>query len=95
MTVAWLQARQEESISINQSLTTLGLVISTLAARGQGAKTGRGGIAAAEAGHVPYRNSKLTHMLKDSLGGSVRHSLPLDNAAPVAQQSEQRLWHRR
>ena len=59
--------RQQESISINQSLTTLGLVISTLAG-------GAGGAGSAGAGasqqHVPYRNSKLTHLLKESLGGS-------------------------
>ena len=54
--------RQQESISINQSLTTLGLVIGTLAS----AQGGGGGSAA----HVPYRNSKLTHLLKESLGGS-------------------------
>ena len=50
--------RRQESIAINQSLTTLGLVISTLAARDT------------RDAHVPYRNSKLTHLLKDSLGGT-------------------------
>ena len=38
--------RRQESISINQSLTTLGLVISTLAAGGGKSEQ-----------HVPYRNS--------------------------------------
>ena len=52
------QLRRQESIAINQSLTTLGLVISTLAARDT------------RDAHVPYRNSKLTHLLKDSLGGT-------------------------
>ena len=50
--------RRQESIAINQSLTTLGLVISTLASRDT------------RDAHVPYRNSKLTHLLKDSLGGT-------------------------
>jgi len=57
--------RRQESIAINQSLTTLGLVISTLASRDHGGKGG-----AQQEAHVPYRNSKLTHLLKDSLGGS-------------------------
>ncbi len=26
-------------------------------------------------GHVPYRNSKLTHLLKDSLGGATRTAM--------------------
>ena len=55
--------RRQESISINQSLTTLGLVISTLAAGGGKSEQ-----------HVPYRNSKLTHLLKDALGGAARNS---------------------
>ena len=54
--------RRQESISINQSLTTLGLVISTLAAGGGKSEQ-----------HVPYRNSKLTHLLKDALGGAARN----------------------
>eukprot|EP00966_Prymnesium_polylepis_P057866 1340252-Prymnesium_polylepis.1 len=56
------EQRRHESISINQSLTTLGLVISTLAARQQGAQH--------RSSHVPYRNSKLTHLLRESLGGN-------------------------
>jgi len=79
-------ARQQEAIAINQSLTTLGLVIKTLAEQQQqqppqqpppppGAAGGaQGGASSAtgkdSAAHVPYRNSKLTHLLKESLGGS-------------------------
>ncbi|KOO33838.1 kinesin-like protein [Chrysochromulina tobinii] len=51
-------ARQQEAIAINQSLTTLGL-------GGASSATGKD-----SAAHVPYRNSKLTHLLKESLGGS-------------------------
>ena len=51
---------QTETGSINRSLMALGKVISALSEHG-----GRAG-----AGHVPYRDSKLTKLLMDSLGGS-------------------------
>ncbi|KAJ2307205.1 hypothetical protein IWW55_001089, partial [Coemansia sp. RSA 2706] len=53
--------RQREGISINTGLLALGNVISALGdpKRGQYA-------------HVPYRESKLTYMLRDSLGGSAQ-----------------------
>jgi kinesin family member C1 len=47
--------RMKETQSINKSLACLGDVIEAL---------GRG------SGHVPYRNSKLTHLLQYSLGGN-------------------------
>eukprot|EP00919_Chromeraceae_sp_WS-2016_P044133 GHVR01105178.1.p1 GENE.GHVR01105178.1~~GHVR01105178.1.p1 ORF type:complete len:1050 (+),score=298.05 GHVR01105178.1:81-3230(+) len=49
--------RLKEGAMINQSLSTLGVVISKLA-------DGRGG------GHVPFRNSKLTFLLSESLSGN-------------------------
>ncbi len=49
--------RLVEAASINQSLSALGLIFSAL---GSGQK------------HVPYRNSKLTHILQDSLGGDAK-----------------------
>jgi hypothetical protein len=52
--------RLKEGNVINQSLSTLGKVISTLAERGKAKK----------AIHVPYRESTLTWLLKDSLGGN-------------------------
>lgn len=55
--------RLEESKSINQSLSTLGAVISALTAP-QRPNTPRR--------HVPYRNSKLTRLLEDSIGGNCK-----------------------
>jgi kinesin family member C2/C3 len=43
-----------EAAAINKSLTALGQVFKSLATNTP---------------HVPYRNSKLTHVLQDSLGG--------------------------
>ena len=52
--------RFEESVSINRSLFALGNVISAL-----GDEKRR-----KEITHVPYRDSKLTRLLKDSFGGN-------------------------
>lgn len=49
--------RAKEGISINAGLASLGKVISQLSSRSGG-------------GHVSYRDSKLTRMLQDSLGGN-------------------------
>lgn len=51
----------EEAKMINQSLSTLGKVISALTDAGQK--------------HVPYRDSKLTRLLSQSLGGNAKTSL--------------------
>ncbi|CAI5441959.1 unnamed protein product [Caenorhabditis angaria] len=52
--------RAKEAGSINQSLLTLGRVIRSLTTNAQ---------------HIPYRESKLTRLLQDSLGGSTITSL--------------------
>ncbi|CAG9316114.1 unnamed protein product [Blepharisma stoltei] len=49
--------RMVEACNINQSLTSLGKVLYSLAAK---------------QAHIPYRDSKLTHLLKDSLSGDAK-----------------------
>eukprot|EP01062_Namystynia_karyoxenos_P083573 TRINITY_DN9633_c3_g1_i1.p1 TRINITY_DN9633_c3_g1~~TRINITY_DN9633_c3_g1_i1.p1 ORF type:complete len:635 (+),score=190.68 TRINITY_DN9633_c3_g1_i1:121-1905(+) len=56
----------QESIHINKSLLVLGQVISVLAER---QSTPSGGA------HIPYRDSKLTKLLMDSLGGAARTAM--------------------
>ena len=58
-------ARLKEGAEINRSLSTLGRVIAALADLSTGKK--KKGTAAAQ---VPYRDSVLTWLLKDSLGGN-------------------------
>lgn len=60
--------RLRETQSINKSLSALGDVIQAL---------GR------EGGHVPFRNSKLTFLLKQSLGGNCK-TLMFVNISPLA-----------
>ncbi|KAH8303676.1 hypothetical protein KR018_011135, partial [Drosophila ironensis] len=52
--------RVRETVNINQSLLTLGRVITALVDR---------------APHVPYRESKLTRLLQESLGGRTKTSI--------------------
>ncbi|XP_066910744.1 kinesin-like protein KIF11 [Clytia hemisphaerica] len=55
-----MEKRAREAGNINQSLLTLGRVITALVEN---------------APHVPYRESKLTRLLKDSLGGRTKTSI--------------------
>lgn len=62
--------RLKEGAAINQSLSSLGNCISALA--------DNAALAKGKKKLVPYRNSKLTHLLKDSLGTSRIMYLDLD-----------------
>ncbi|GAV63199.1 Kinesin domain-containing protein, partial [Cephalotus follicularis] len=54
----------EEAKTINKSLSDLGNVINALTCGSQG-----------KANHIPYRDSKLTRILQDALGGNSRTAL--------------------
>eukprot|EP00435_Cladocopium_sp_Y103_P021684 s2547_g5.t1 len=62
-------SRFKESVSINSGLLALGNVISAL---GDPAKKGLARDLHEGGSHVPYRESKLTRLLQDSLGGNSR-----------------------
>ncbi|CAL5224582.1 g7289 [Coccomyxa viridis] len=70
----------KEASSINKSLFTLGKVISALAENGAGGNQV----------HVPYRDSKLTKLLMDSLGGSAL-ALMVACCSPAASSLEETL----
>ncbi|KAL3530221.1 hypothetical protein ACH5RR_009543 [Cinchona calisaya] len=62
--------RLKEATNINKSLSTLGLVIMNLVNISNGKSL-----------HVPYRDSKLTFLLQDSLGGNAKTSI-IANISP-------------
>ena len=59
--------RKDEAININLSLSTLGLVIKSLVD--------------AKSKHIPYRDSQLTRLLQDSLGGNTK-TVMIANVGP-------------
>ena len=67
--------RLKEATSINCSLTTLGTCMKKLAEK---------------SGHVPFRESVLTRLLSDSLGGNCKTTL-LIAASPCAYNVEETL----
>ncbi|KAL4437763.1 hypothetical protein ABPG77_005675 [Micractinium sp. CCAP 211/92] len=70
-----IEQRAKEAGNINKSLLTLGRVITALV-EGQG--------------HVPYRDSKLTRLLRDSLGGKTKTCI-IATIAPTVQCQEETL----
>ncbi|KAH0587005.1 hypothetical protein H2248_005824 [Termitomyces sp. 'cryptogamus'] len=66
--------RLKEGANINKSLTTLGKVISALAMASQ-ADHGRKGKKGRAEEFIPYRDSVLTWLLKDSLGGNSKTAM--------------------
>ncbi|TQD69334.1 hypothetical protein C1H46_045133 [Malus baccata] len=62
--------RLKEATNINKSLSTLGLVIMNLVNMSNGKSL-----------HVPYRDSKLTFLLQDSLGGNSK-TIIIANISP-------------
>ncbi|KAH9483011.1 Kinesin-like protein [Psilocybe cubensis] len=65
--------RLKEGANINKSLTTLGKVISSLAMASQ--NEGKKGKKGKAEDFVPYRDSVLTWLLKDSLGGNSKTAM--------------------
>ena len=63
--------RLKEAGAINKSLTALGIVINSLVEISEGRHR-----------HVHYRDSKLTFLLRDSLGGNSK-TLIIANVTPV------------
>lgn len=67
--------RLKEAGNINRSLLALSLVITSLTSSSASASS-------ASTNHIPYRDSKLTHLLKDSLGGNSKTVL-IANICPI------------
>lgn len=63
----------EEAKKINASLSTLGKVISAISKN---------------APHIPYRDSKLTRLLKESLGGNNKTTLIVNCSMHISQIEE-------
>ena len=62
----------KQGANINKSLSALGNVINALAENAKSTKrsSGSSGGSSGSSVHVPYRNSKLTRVLQESLGGN-------------------------
>ena len=69
--------RLREGIEINKGLLALGNVVAALASNEEGKNSRK---------HAPFRDSKLTRLLKDSLGGTARRR----NRAAVASMASPR-----
>jgi len=72
--------RLREGAAINKSLLNLGIVISALAEKNNGSAKM----------HIPYRDSVLTYLLKDSLGGNSRTAM-IASVSPALSSLEETL----
>ena len=83
-----------EAKSINMSLSVLGVVLSALSKRHEQMSAGDGKPTSGEEGSfVPYRRSKLTLLLKDSLGGNSRTLMVACVRAGFPMQTRQTLMY--
>lgn len=73
--------RLKEGAQINLSLSALGNVINALTEPKAACGKGR---------HVPYRDSKLTRLLQDSLGGNA-YTVVINNVSPARFNAEETL----
>lgn len=64
----------DEAKNINKSLTSLGLVINTLTD--------------GKSSHIPYRDSKLTRVLEESLGGNSKTCLIITCSPSIYNEAE-------
>ncbi|KAK4493424.1 hypothetical protein RD792_017674 [Penstemon davidsonii] len=71
--------RLKEAANINKSLSTLGLVIMSLVDLAQGKHR-----------HIPYRDSRLTFLLQDSLGGNSKTTI-IANVSPSTSSANETL----
>ncbi|KAL7104710.1 hypothetical protein ACP275_07G001000 [Erythranthe tilingii] len=69
--------RLKEAANINKSLSTLGLVIMSLVDLAQGKHR-----------HVPYRDSRLTFLLQDSLGGNSKTTIIANVSSSICSANE-------
>lgn len=81
----------QEGISINKGLLALGNVVAALSARSTRQQQASGNEKDKQQHiHVPYRESKLTRLLKDSLGGNA-YTVLLACLSPAAQNYDESL----
>lgn len=76
--------RLKEGAMINQSLSTLGIVISKLAQNATAKAEGK------QLQFIPFRNSKLTHLLSDALAGNTK-TVMVAAISPAASNFEESL----
>lgn len=76
-------SRLKEGAAINQSLSALGNVINALTkGTGRGKDSKKQAVQNRKKSHVPYRSSKLTRLLQDSLGGN-SYTMLICNISPA------------